>query len=158
MAAQQPDTDLLLVGDGALRGELERQCRDLGLSSRVRFLGVRDDVADILRAVDVFALTSVSEAASITLLKAMGSGLPVVVTAVGGNPEIVRDGIDGLLAPRGDAQAIGTALTRLLEDPSFRTRLGQNGAARVHSAYRLDQTVDMYYDLYATLARSRRAA
>jgi glycosyltransferase involved in cell wall biosynthesis len=121
-------------------------------------LGVRDDVADILRAVDVFALTSVSEAASITLLEAMGSGLPVVVTAVGGNPEIVRDGVDGLLAPRGDARAIGTALTRLLEDAALCARLGQSAATRVHSTYRLEQTVDKYYDLYATLAPSRRAA
>jgi glycosyltransferase involved in cell wall biosynthesis len=158
VAAQHHDTDLLLVGDGALRVELERQCRELGLSSRVRFLGVRDDVADILRAVDVFALTSVSEAASITLLEAMGSGLPVVVTAVGGNPEIVRDGVDGLLAPRGDARAIGTALTRLLEGAALRARLGQSAATRVRSTYRLEQTVDKYYDLYATLAPSRRAA
>jgi glycosyltransferase involved in cell wall biosynthesis len=145
VAAQRPDTDLLLVGDGVLRQELERQSRELGLSSRVRFLGVRDDVADILRAVDVFALTSVSEAASITLLEAMASGLPVVVTAVGGNPEIVRDGVDGLLAPRGDAKALGH-------------RLGQSAAARVRSTYLLEQTVDKYYDLYATLSPSRRAA
>ena len=158
VAAERHDTDLLLVGDGVLRDELERQCRELGLSSRVRFLGVRDDVADILRAVDIFALTSVSEAASITLLEAMGSGLPVVVTAVGGNPEIVRDGVDGLLAPRGDAKAIGAALTRLLEDAAFCARLGQNAAARVHSTYRLEQTVDKYYDLYATLASSHRTA
>ena len=158
VAAERQETDLLLVGDGALRAELERQCRDLGLSSRVRFLGVRDDVADILRAVDVFALTSVSEAASITLLEAMGSGLPVVVTAVGGNPEIVREGVDGLLAPRGDAKAIGAALTKLLEDEALGNRLGQSAAARVRSTYRLQQTVDKYYDLYATLAPSRRAA
>jgi len=158
VAAQRPDTDLLLVGDGVLRQELERQSLELGLSSRVKFLGVRDDVADILRAVDVFALTSVSEAASITLLEAMASGLPVVVTAVGGNPEIVRDGVDGLLAPRGDAKAIGAALTKLLEDEALGHRLGQSAAARVRSTYLLQQTVDKYYDLYATLSPSRRAA
>ena len=68
----------------------------------LRFLGVRSDVPDLLQAMDVFALTSVCEAASLTLLEAMAAGLPVVVTAVGGNPEIVRDGGEGLLVPRGN--------------------------------------------------------
>jgi N-acetyl-alpha-D-glucosaminyl L-malate synthase BshA len=158
VAAAHHDADLLLVGDGALRAELEQQCRDLGLSSRVHFLGVRHDVADLLRAADVFALTSVSEAASITLLEAMGSGLPVVVTCVGGNPEIVRDGVDGLLAPRGDAKAIASALVRLLDQPELATQLGSSGAARVQSTFRLDQTVDKYYELYSMLANARRAA
>jgi len=158
VAAAHQDADLLLVGDGALRAELEQQCRDLGLSSRVRFLGVRHDVADLLRAADVFALTSVSEAASITLLEAMGSGLPVVVTRVGGNPEIVREGVDGYLAPRGDAKAIASALLRLLDEPDRATELGASGAARVQSTFRLDQTVNKYYELYSTLAHARRAA
>jgi len=158
VAAAHHDADLLLIGDGALRQELEQQCRDLGLSSRVRFLGVRHDVADLLRAADVFALTSVSEAASITLLEAMASGLPVVVTRVGGNPEIVREGVDGFLAPRGDAKAIASALVRLLDEPDRAIGLGASGAARVQSTFRLDQTVDKYYELYSMLAHARRAA
>jgi glycosyltransferase involved in cell wall biosynthesis len=158
VAAAHHDADLLLVGDGALRPELEQQCRDLNLSSRVRFLGVRHDVADLLRAADVFALTSVSEAASITLLEAMGSGLPVVVTRVGGNPEIVREGVDGFLAARGDAKAIASALVRLLDEPDLATELGASGATRVQSTFRLDQTVDKYYELYSMLAHARRAA
>jgi L-malate glycosyltransferase len=158
VAAAHHDADLLLVGDGALRVELEQQCRNLGLSSRVRFLGVRHDVADLLRAADVFALTSVSEAASITLLEAMGSGLPVVVTRVGGNPEIVRDGVDGFLVPRGDAKAIAAALVRLLDHPALAAQLGASGAARVQSTFRLDQTVDKYYELYSMLANACRAA
>jgi L-malate glycosyltransferase len=158
VAAGHRDTDLLLVGDGALRADLERQCRDLGLSTRVHFLGVRHDVADLLRAADVFALTSVSEAASITLLEAMGSGLPVVVTDVGGNPEIVREGLDGFLAARGDTKAIADALGRLLDEPALAIQLGRSGAARVQSTFRLDQTIDRYYELYAMLGRTRRAA
>lgn len=158
VAAGHHDADLLLVGDGALRAELEQQCKNLSLSSRVRFLGVRHDVADLLRAADVFALTSVSEAASITLLEAMGSGLPVVVTRVGGNPEIVREGVDGFLAPRGDAKAIASALARLLDEPGLATQFGASGAARVQSTFRLDQTVDKYYELYSMLAHARRAA
>jgi len=158
VASARADTDLLLVGDGALRDALEQLCLDLGVTARVRFLGVRDDVADILRAIDVFVLTSVSEAASITLLEAMASAAPVVVTRVGGNPEIVRDGIDGLLAPRGDAEAIAEALLKLLENPLLAQKMGRDGAARANSMFRLDQTVDRYYDVYATLTRRGQAA
>ena len=114
VAGMRPDVDLLLVGDGPLRPALERQCAELGMVERVRFMGVRDDVASILRASDVFALTSVSEAASITLLEAMASELPVVVTAVGGNPEIVRDGTDGLLVPRRSSAGLARALLRIM--------------------------------------------
>ena len=76
VASQIPDVDLLLAGDGPLRGQLTAQVTQLGIAGRVQFLGVRGDVPDILRAADVFALTSIAEAASITLLEAMASGLP----------------------------------------------------------------------------------
>jgi glycosyltransferase involved in cell wall biosynthesis len=142
------DVDLLLVGDGSLRGELEALVNDLGVAARVRFLGVRNDVAEVLRAVDLFALTSVSEAASITLLEAMAVGLPVVVTAVGGNPELVRDGIDGLLAPRGDHHAIAAAMLRLLDDADLAQAMGRSGAERVRTRFRIDRTVQRYYELY----------
>ena len=142
------DVDLLLVGDGSLRGELEALANDLGVAARVRFLGVRNDVADVLRAVDLFALTSVSEAASITLLEAMAAGLPVVVTAVGGNPELVRDGIDGLLAPRGDHHAIAAAMLRLLGDADLARAMGRAGAERVRTQFRIDRTIERYYELY----------
>jgi len=152
VARARPGADLLLVGDGALRPQLEDLTNELGLSGRVRFLGVRDDVADILQVVDVFALTSVSEAASITLLEAMGAGRPVVVTGVGGNPEIVRDGVDGLLVPRGDHGATAAALIRVLGDGQLARTLGQSGAARIRDHYQLDQTMDRYYALYAAEA------
>jgi glycosyltransferase involved in cell wall biosynthesis len=158
VAGIRPDVDLLLVGDGSLRGELERLAGDLGVHERVRFMGVRDDVAEILRAADLFALTSVSEAASITLLEAMASGLPVVVTAVGGNPEIVRDGIDGLLAPRGNAHAIAEAFLHVLDDPRAAAAMGGAAADRARSRYHLDRTIDRYYQLYAGSSGRRIAA
>jgi glycosyltransferase involved in cell wall biosynthesis len=158
VAASRPDSDLLLVGDGVLRPQLEALVQTLGLDGRVRFLGVRDDVADILQVVDVFALTSVSEAASITLLEAMGAGRPVVVTAVGGNPEIVRDGVDGLLVPRGDAEAIAEALLQVLGDAAYARTLGASGAARVREHYLLDRTVERYYELYSSESAATRQA
>lgn len=158
VAPVRPDVDLLLAGDGQLRESLERLAGDLGIASRVYFLGVRRDVPDLLRASDVFALTSVSEAASITLLEAMASGLPVVVTAVGGNPEIVRQGVDGLLAPRGDSHGIATALLRVLDDGRLAFAMGQSGAERVRTQFQLDDTVARYYALYTGAPATRLAA
>jgi glycosyltransferase involved in cell wall biosynthesis len=155
VAGTCPDVDLLIVGDGPLRPDLERLAGRLGLAGRVLFLGVRSDVPDILQAADVFALTSVSEAASLTLLEAMASGLPVVVTAVGGNPEIVREGHEGLLVPRGDAPAAATALLRLLDGPAAAAALGAAGRARVAERYRLDQTIAAYERLYRRLGPRR---
>jgi glycosyltransferase involved in cell wall biosynthesis len=150
-AADLPDVDLVLVGDGPLRQDLEDLARSLGVAGRVKFVGIRSNVPDWLAAADAFALTSVSEAASLTLLEAMATGLPVVVTAVGGNPEIVRDGVDGLHVPRGDVAALSAAFRRLFTDPALAARLGASGRARARDRYRLDRTVDAYYTLYRRL-------
>jgi glycosyltransferase involved in cell wall biosynthesis len=151
LAADHPEVDLLLVGDGPLRAEMEQRVGTLGLTSRVRFLGIRPDVPDLLASADVFALPSVSEAASLTLMEAMASGLPVVVTDVGGNPELVTHGVEGLLIPRRDARAGAEALRMLLSDRALRARMGQAAAARARSHYRLDTTVQRYAELYARL-------
>jgi glycosyltransferase involved in cell wall biosynthesis len=143
------DVDLLLVGDGALKSDLTELSHTLGIDTRIRFMGIRDDVSAILAASDVFALTSLSEAASITLLEAMASAVPVVVTDVGGNPEMVRHGVDGLLVPRGDVQAAATALIRILRDRRTARAFGVAAMRRVRQHYRLDRTVARYYELYA---------
>jgi glycosyltransferase involved in cell wall biosynthesis len=155
VASTQPDVELLLAGDGPLRGELEGQARALGIAGRVRFLGVRSDVPDLLQAADVFALTSLSEAASLTVLEAMASRLPVVLTAVGGNPELARQGVDGLLAPRGDDAAIAAALLRLLGDPAAAAAMGAAGRARVEERFQLRGTVQNYWRLYQRLCGRR---
>lgn len=147
-----PRVDLLLVGDGPLRGELEDLAVQLRIPERVKFLGLRDDIPDLMRAADVFTLTSLSEAASLTLLEAMASGLPVVVSAVGGNPEIVRHEREGLLFPRGDVAACAAALRRLLTDRMLAGQLGEAGRTRVLERYRLARTVQQYHQLYRRLA------
>lgn len=143
-----PDVDLLMAGDGPLREELEALAHSLGMAGRVKFLGVRSDVPELLRAGDVFALTSVSEASSLTLLEAMATGLPSVVTDVGGNPDLIRGGIDGLLFPRGDWQACGAALRRLLTEAGLAEKLGANARQRARERFRLDDTVANYAELY----------
>ncbi|HJZ56204.1 MAG TPA: glycosyltransferase, partial [Gemmataceae bacterium] len=150
-AAALPGVELLLVGDGPLRAKLEQLAVELRVTDRVRFLGIQSDIPDLMRAADVFALTSLSEAASLTLLEAMASGLPVVVTAVGGNPEIVRHEGEGLLVPRGDAAACAEAFRRLFREPELAARLGAAGRTRVRERYRLDRTVEQYYRLYCRL-------
>jgi glycosyltransferase involved in cell wall biosynthesis len=152
VAAARGDVDLLFAGDGPLRPDLEALAGQLGIADRVRFLGVRHDVPDLLNAADLFVLTSVSEAASLTLLEALAARRPVVVTAVGGNPEIVRDGVEGLLVPRGDFQAAGQAMLKLLGDPALAKRMGEAGAVRVAEHYRLERTIARYHQLYQRLA------
>jgi L-malate glycosyltransferase len=152
IARVRPDVDLLLAGDGPTRPQLERLAADLGIAERVRFLGIRWDVPDLLSATDVFALTSVTEAASLTLMEAMAAGRPVVVTDVGGNPELVRDGVDGCLFPRGDAAAGAGAMLRLLDDPAFAAACGRAARERALERFSLARTVDRYYGLYRKLA------
>ncbi len=154
--ANVPNLELLMVGDGPLRSELEALTRELRIADRVQFLGIRRDVAELLSAADAFALTSVSEAASLTLLEAMATGLPVIVTAVGGNPEIVRDGVDGLHVPRGDATASAAAIAKLFGEPGLIARLGATARERVREKYRLEQTIAEYSGLYRRLSVLRR--
>ncbi|MDZ4817755.1 MAG: glycosyltransferase [Planctomycetota bacterium] len=153
LCQQQSDVDLLLVGDGPLRAVLEQQVADLQIQSRVHFLGIRHDIPDILRATDVFALTSLSEAASLTLLEAMASAVPVVVTNVGGNPEIVREGVDGRLVPRGDDVQLSKALNELLSNPDLACKLGSAARQRVLEHFRIQDTIDQYYRLYEKLSK-----
>lgn len=154
VTAERDDVDLLLAGDGPLRGRLQELATDLGISARVFFLGIRDDVPKLLRAIDIFCMTSLSEAASLTILEAMAAGAALVVTAVGGNPELVRDGRDGLLVARGDTAGAADAILRLAADPEERSRLGASAQRRVDSGFRLDQTVDSYLELYRRLTRN----
>ena len=125
--AEAADTALLLVGDGALRMELEAQAMAGGAGDAVHFLGDRGDVRQLLQGFDVFALSSRSEGYSMALLEACASGLPIVATDVGGNREIVVDDRNGLIVPAADATALATALLGLLRDPARAHRLGTVG-------------------------------
>lgn len=122
-----PQAVLVLVGDGALRAELEAAAASEGVLEATRFLGDRGDVPQLLQGFDVFALSSVSEGYSIALLEACAAGLPIVATDVGGNSEIVRDGSNGLLAPARDADSLAAALVQLLSSPDRATAMGRAG-------------------------------
>jgi glycosyltransferase involved in cell wall biosynthesis len=150
-APDLPGVDLLMVGDGQLRGELESLAVELRVPDRVKFLGIRTDIPELMRAADAFALTSLSEAASLTLLEAMASGLPAIVTAVGGNPELVRHEKEGLLFPRGDVVGCADAIRRIFRNPDLAAHLGAAGRARAVEHYQLSRTVEEYFKLYCRL-------
>lgn len=147
-----PGVDLLMVGDGPLRAELESLAVELRVMDRVKFLGIRTDIPELMRAAEAFALTSLSEAASLTLLEAMASALPAIVTNVGGNPEIVRHEREGLLFARRDAAGCADAIRRLFRDPAFAATLGAAGRERAIERYQLTRTVEEYHRVYCRLA------
>jgi len=144
---------LLLVGGGELQDAVRAQVAGLGLESRVRFLGIRADVADILRASDVFVLSSRVEGNLMSVMEAMAAGLPVVSTAVGGVPELVQEGVTGLLVPSEDAGALAQAMQALVDDPVRRQAMGE--AARQHAVAHFDirHTVRGYEQLYESLLK-----
>lgn len=148
---------LVLVGDGPERAALAREIAAHDMSAAVMLLGERHDIPALLNALDIYALTSVNEGMNLTLLEAMSTGLPVVATAVGGNPEIVADGETGMLAPARDAAALATAFARLVEDEGRRRRFGEHGRRRVESRFSQSAMLDAYLALYRGGAGSERA-
>jgi glycosyltransferase involved in cell wall biosynthesis len=152
--AARPSTVFLIVGRGECEAALKEEARRLGVDSRVRFLGLRDDVAALLAISDVFVLPSLSEGLSIAILEAMVAGRPVVTTRVGGNPELVVHGETGFLVPPNDAAALASAVVRVLEDPAEAHRLGQNGLGHVRRHFSIDAMLRAYEAIYAELLRS----
>lgn len=140
---------LLWAGGGPLRSDLERDTSDLRHRGVLRFLGRVDDVAGLLAAADLFVLPSRSEGLPNVVLEAMASGLPVVATAVGGVPEVIRHGVDGWLVPPGSAEALGHAMERLAADPLLRRRMGLAARVRVATGFSWAGCVAAHRELYA---------
>ena len=146
--ARVPGLSLTIAGDGPLRDQARHRIDALGLADRVAMLGSVADPAPVLQAADLFVLTSAAENCPLSLLQAMATGLPVVTTAVGGIPEVVRDGVDGLLCPADDEAALVTALTAMVADRDRRERMGASGRARIESRYAVDHCVDGLLQVY----------
>lgn len=148
---------LVIVGDGPLMGELKDLARAEGVAERTWFAGARDDVAQVLAGFNAFALPSLAEGISNTLLEAMSTGLPVVATRVGGNIELVTHDVSGLLVPSGDAAALRDATLGYLTDPALARRHGVAARATVEQRFSLDRMVADYAALYESVARRRAA-
>lgn len=144
---------LRLVGDGPERPRVEATVVASAHPGRVIFEGFHDDPAGLLAEADVVALPSAAEACPMALLQAMALGVPVVATRVGGVPEMVRDGVDGLLVAPGDVDQLALALAALAHDPALRHDLGRHGQQRVHDEYRIDRTTRALVEVYEGVAR-----
>jgi sugar transferase (PEP-CTERM/EpsH1 system associated) len=149
---------LAIVGDGPLRGEVERILA-AGSATQLAWLpGARDDIAPIMAAFDVFVLPSRAEGISNTILEAMASGVPVIATRVGGNAELVEDGATGTLIETGDVDSLARAMLEYASTPARVIRHGVAGRARVEDSFSLDAMVAQYTMLYERLVTHRRGA
>ncbi|RQW01380.1 glycosyltransferase [candidate division KSB1 bacterium] len=148
-----PETYLVIVGDGPEEQSLKTLASALGISDHTIFLGARQDVAELLHVFDIFALSSFTEGTSVTLLEAMGAGIPIVATNVGGNPEVVEDQKTGYLVPNDNDQVMAAMLLKLLQDETARQKMGQAGQQRAHTWFSLDKMVNTYTNLYLKVLR-----
>ena len=152
-----PQVHFVVVGDGSRRAESEELARTLGVTDRVHFTGWRHDLAAIMRGIDVLAVPSRWEAFGIVNLEAMSAAKPVVAFAVEGIPEVVVDGVTGLLCPAGDRECLARSLVRVLTDRELATRLGRAGFERFQDSFSPARMVDAHVALYEReLSRGRR--
>jgi sugar transferase (PEP-CTERM/EpsH1 system associated) len=154
--ANEPRAVLVIAGDGPCRPALEAKVAALGLRGRVRLLGEREDVPAVLAAIDVFVLSSVGEGMSNAILEAMATGLPVVATRVGGNPELVVDGTTGFLVEPRSPEALALPLYRYLVDPGLLARHGRAARDLAEAEFSLERMVGAYEHLYGRFLDARR--
>ena len=139
---------LAIAGRGEEEASLRARAAAAGVAERIHILGFRDDIPDILAAGDIFAMPSLSEGLPLALVEAMSFGLPVVVSRVGGIPEVVTDNVDALLVPPSDVAALAGALRALIDDPVRRRRLGDAARTRARRDYAIGTMADRYERLY----------
>lgn len=156
---RRPNARLLLVGEGALQGETEALAAGLGLTPAVRFLGVRRDVPEVMRAADGYLMSSAWEGMPMVLLEAAAAALPIVTTNVGGTGEVVEDERTGFLVPARNPSALATAMERLMTlSEAQRRAMGDGGRERVMSRYSLNRVVERWEALYREVLERKGAA
>jgi glycosyltransferase involved in cell wall biosynthesis len=159
VAAVNPHARLLIAGQGPLQAATEQRITELGLAERVRLLGVRRDIPDLLNAADAFVLPSLWEGMPLTLLEASATALPIVATDVGGNAEVVLEGKTGYLVPPKNTDALAQALLRIMRlSEADRSAMGQAGRAHVVQNFELEQVVDRWEALYRELLQRKGIA
>nr|WP_240732270.1 glycosyltransferase [Geobacter sp. FeAm09] len=149
---QREKVYFIVLGEGILRRELERQVAAAGLQGRFLLPGFSDNVPALLADADIFVSSSHTEGLPVAVLEGAGAGLPVVATAVGGTPEIVRGGYNGVLVPAGDVAALRQAMEHLLDNPEEAKDMGRRGAALVDEAFNFASQARKLEDLYVRIA------
>lgn len=153
---EYPGVVLAIAGSGVLRAELQRLIDELHLTGKIRLLGDRQDVADLMVNADIFVMPSRSEGMPMALLEAMGSGLPVIATQVGGLGEVVEDHSQGILVPAEDHQKLAKAILELLHDPALRKSMGRNARRRIEERYTTERMCRQYEKLIIDLYRKKK--
>jgi glycosyltransferase involved in cell wall biosynthesis len=156
--AVHPEAYLLIVGEGSERNSLEAQAGELGITDRVVFTGRREDVPAVTAALDVAVLPSYREAQGLSVLEAMALSRPVVASNVGGIPEMIEDGVTGLLVPAGDSPALAKAITRLLSDHPYADMIAKRGHNLVHDRFCIELMTSAIEGLYDEAALKLRAS
>jgi glycosyltransferase involved in cell wall biosynthesis len=153
-----PDARFVILGEGELREPLERQVREHHLEKHVLLPGFRTDVLGCIKGFDLFAMSSVTEGLGTSLLDAMACSRAIVATRAGGIPEVVEDGVTGILVNPRDHAAMAQAIVRLLEDDMRRKQMGEAGFARVNERFTVERMVAATADVYARVAGTGHAA
>lgn len=151
VSRREPQTAFLLVGGGREIDSHRHRVQKLGIGARVFFAGFREEVEPYYEMMDVSVLSSLSEGLSITLLESMSRSIPVVVTSVGGNPEVVRDGESGYLVPPRDPSSLARRILALIRDPERREEMGERARERIEHEFALDVTAERYARLLDSL-------
>ena len=146
---------VLVVGDGSIRLDLMTQTRDLGISENVVFLGHREDTDELLQALDIFVLPSLSEGIPMALLEAMAASRAIVASRVGGIPEIVDDGSEGFLVEPMDVDGLAASCRRLIESPDVARRMGEQARKRVERDFSATAMADRVTSVYKELVIPR---
>lgn len=147
-ASQRPEIRMVLAGEGDQREFLRSLAQELGISERVSFVGVRNDVPNLLAAADSVLMPSLTEGFPRTAIEAMAAGKPVIATNVGGTPEAVVDGETGILVASKDVEALASAIVKLTVDVNLQTRLGKAGRKRAEVNYSVDNYVARLDEMY----------
>lgn len=142
------ETYFIVVGDGPLRERLEEEAKALNLKGKLFFIGQREDVPNILPLLEMLVIPSVMEGFGLVALEAMAASRPVVASRVGGLPEVVEDGVTGLLVPPGNAEALGAAILKLLGDEEKAREMGRKGYKRVQERFSIEIMARQMQDLY----------
>jgi glycosyltransferase involved in cell wall biosynthesis len=156
--AAQPEAWLLVVGEGSERNSLEGQAAALGIADHIVFTGRREDVPAVTAALDVAVLPSYREAQGLSVLEAMALSRPVVASNVGGIPEMIEDGVTGLLVPPGDCDALAAAIVRLLSDHPFADMMSKRGHDLVHERFCIEWMTSQIESIYDEAALKLRAS
>lgn len=157
-SSQFPALKALIIGEGPLRQVAEAQVRQLGLQDRVVLTGMRHDVPDLLAGMDALIFSSEREGLSLAMLEAMAAGVPVIATAVGGTPELIKDGITGLLVPPGQPQELAHRLVELLRDPVQADGIRQAARARVAEHFSLRRMIEAHEAAYEEMFAGLRVS